>query len=598
MKEACLCLAVAAHVVAFGARPLDQPRDQPHLVFSMVDDMGYNDFYTSTDLADKWPRVSALAESGLAIPTYYTQPMCTPSRASLMTGRWPVRLGLQHQVISGFKDMGLPLSEVTLPDKLRLQGYRNYAVGKWHLGQFSFAHTPTFRGFDEFMGYWTGAIDHYTHEHLRLLDLHEQRAGTDSAPPYHRAIQSQNYSTSIFEAAAKRYISSHAQDYPHRPMFLYLQWSMVHVPLQADDAALAACMAHGAARQRLCAMAATVDAAVGSVYDALVDELGEERLTLMVLAGDNGGVLGPGGGSNYPLRGAKVSLWEGGVRNHALLWGSMLPPAARGKVYTGGLIHHVDMHATLAALAGVPAETSLDGLDVWPALSSLGASPRTSLLHNFDPCVFEPHNHTDGLQDCPAATFAYRLGEWKLVVGQVDASRQIGPNPGAASLLLGAEPEPAQESEEVFSSDFNLYGSFLFQLPSSSLESVLLGSHVRLLPEGAIWTNRVPSPLPRRLHLPLPHLHGPQRARESRRGAPRPRAGDCKRGPSRHLWRVPEPLQLAGSHRRPAPGRALVFAEQPERAVHLPRAQHVVPMGAVGPAFRLGPYTAVCTAVQ
>jgi len=148
------------------------------------------------------------------------------------------------------------------------------------------------------------------------------------------------------------------------------------------------------------------------------------------------------------------------------------------------------MHATLAALAGVPAETSLDGLDVWPALSSLGASPRTSLLHNFDPCVFEPHNHTDGLQDCPAATFAYRLGEWKLVVGQVDASRQIGPNPGAASLLLGAEPEPAQESEEVFSSDFSLYGSFLFQLPSSSLESVLLGSHVRLLPEDAIWTNQ------------------------------------------------------------------------------------------------------------
>ena len=104
---------------------------KPHLAFVLVDDLGYNDFFTSQDLDFAWPKTAALAKDSIQMTNYYTQPLCTPTRGALMTGRYPVRLGLQHQVLEGYQDHGLPLDEVTLADKLRAQGYKTYASGKW-----------------------------------------------------------------------------------------------------------------------------------------------------------------------------------------------------------------------------------------------------------------------------------------------------------------------------------------------------------------------------------------------------------------------------------------------------------------------------------
>jgi len=131
----------------------------PHLFFILVDDMGFNDFsYRSSDLKDKaWPHVNGLLEESVKIDNYYTQQLCTPSRAAFMSGRYPARLGLQHAVIAGFQDYGLPLDEVTLADKLKDAGYATHAVGKWHLGAYNFESTPTYRGFDTYFGYYNGA---------------------------------------------------------------------------------------------------------------------------------------------------------------------------------------------------------------------------------------------------------------------------------------------------------------------------------------------------------------------------------------------------------------------------------------------------------
>jgi len=150
----------------------------PHLVFILIDDMGFNDFYTSSDISAAWPGVTSLASSEcMRIEHFYTQPICTPSRASFMTGRMPIRLGLQHGVINGVQNYGLPLNETTLPQKLSEAGYKTYGVGKWHLGMYNNASTPTKRGFDHFYGYFNGyegkqhtpLCHHVVHEKLMFV---------------------------------------------------------------------------------------------------------------------------------------------------------------------------------------------------------------------------------------------------------------------------------------------------------------------------------------------------------------------------------------------------------------------------------------------
>ena len=119
---------------------------KPHLGFILVDDMGHDDFYTSGDLAAAWPATSKLAGSScVKVEHYYTQPVCTPTRGAFMTGRHPIRLGLQHMVIGGAQPYGLPLDEVTLPQKLKGAGYATAGFGKWHLGIYNNASLPTRR---------------------------------------------------------------------------------------------------------------------------------------------------------------------------------------------------------------------------------------------------------------------------------------------------------------------------------------------------------------------------------------------------------------------------------------------------------------------
>lgn len=118
--------AILAHVLS-----APSPQKPPHLIYVLIDDMGFNDFYTSSDLHAAWPHVSKLAGGQcLKLDHFYTQPICTPSRGAFMTGRMPLRLGLQHQVINGCQNYGLPLDETTLADKMRAAGYKTYGVGK------------------------------------------------------------------------------------------------------------------------------------------------------------------------------------------------------------------------------------------------------------------------------------------------------------------------------------------------------------------------------------------------------------------------------------------------------------------------------------
>ena len=321
----------------------------PHLVFVLVDDLGFNDGHDSSDIGSiAWPKTNALANEGLRIEHYYTQPICTPTRGALMSGRYPARLGLSHQVIQGYQNYGLPLDEVTLADKLRSSGYKTYATGKWHLGCYSFASTPTYRGFDRYFGYWNGAEDYTTHEIGGYLDLHRQNGTAHVQAADARG----KYSTPIFAADVIDALQTHKRDFPDAPGFFYFPLQNVHAPMESPggeyDAVCAGVSDTG--RQTFCAMAAIADDAIGNVTDALSRLYADEDF-LVVIAGDNGGIA-QWSGNNAPLRGQKGTLWEGGVRNNALVWGSLLPKSARGSTYSDGLVHVTDWHATFAALGG------------------------------------------------------------------------------------------------------------------------------------------------------------------------------------------------------------------------------------------------------
>lgn len=143
---------------------------QPHILLLLVDDLGWSDVgYHGSQI--KTPNVDRLAREGVILENYYVQQYCTPTRGSLMTGRYPIHTGLQHRAILSLTPFGLPLEFSILPEKLKEVGYKTHLVGKWHLGHYTSVSTPTHRGFDSFFGFYNYGHDHFNHTHDGFLDL-------------------------------------------------------------------------------------------------------------------------------------------------------------------------------------------------------------------------------------------------------------------------------------------------------------------------------------------------------------------------------------------------------------------------------------------
>lgn len=335
-----------------------------------------------------------------------------------MSGRYPVRLGLNHAVIAGAQNYGLPLDEVTLADKLQAAGYNTIGVGKWHLGMYNTASTPTRRGFNHYFGYFNGAEDYYTHEVNGYLDLHDD----DDIPRTYNGT----YGMSIFADHASLRIEQHAtSEGKDTPLFMYLPFQNVHAPLEAEASDMSAepCASIADAnRKTFCGMARAADRAIGQIQSKLNSLFPNDDI-VTVISGDNGGMPGAAG-NNCPeygkgglcLRGHKGGLYEGGVRNNALLCSkTLVPDAMKGKSYTKGLVHVSDWHATLRDLGGASdgASKAVDGKNVFNAITQNTESPRTEFLLNIDPC--------SGHGACAGKESAYRFtgcvgkdcGDWK-----------------------------------------------------------------------------------------------------------------------------------------------------------------------------------------
>ncbi|EDO32709.1 predicted protein [Nematostella vectensis] len=340
----------------------------PHIVFILVDDLGWFDLGYHGSVI-RTPNINQLAGDGIILDNYYVQPLCTPTRSALMTGKYPIHLGTQHGVILPGQPMGLPLDSSTLPEQLKQQGYATHIVGKWHLGFYKEDFVPTKRGFDSFYGYYCGAEDHFTHNVLGFLDFRDNDLIVKD--------QKGTYGTRAFTKRAVDTIHRHNSS---SPLFLYLPFQNVHGPVQAPPEYIDKySFIKDKTRRTHAAMVDIMDEAIGNVTSAL-KSAGLWENTLLVFSTDNGGIH-TAGGYNYPLRGEKNTLWEGGVRGAGFVSGPMAP--RHGMIYNG-LMHVTDWYPTLVHLAGGSMQDSLDGVDLWDALKQDTASPRKEILHNID----------------------------------------------------------------------------------------------------------------------------------------------------------------------------------------------------------------------
>lgn len=379
----------------------------PNVVFFLIDDLGSGDCGFAGGTEIKTPRIDSLAKEGTILEALYVQPVCSPTRACLMTGRYPTRTGV-YSIVRPHAPWGLPLGERTLAQALKAAGYQTAICGKWHLGEFEPAYRPTARGFDRQYGHYYGAIDYFTHTGAGDRDWYR-----DDEP-----LAEEGYSTELIAAEACRIIAGRDAS---KPLFLYVPFNGVHSPFQVPDRHLApyAAIADGR-RRKVAGMLAAVDEAIGRIVDSLA-QAGLREETLILFSGDNGG---PRPGTNGLLRDFKGSLYEGGIRTSGFAtWPGRIPAGGR----TPEPIHTVDWFPTIVKLAGgsLDGGQPLDGRDVLPVITSGAKSPHEAILVATSP-----------------ARAAVRIGHWKLIAtGEQNELYDLATDLGERTNRAAAEPE-------------------------------------------------------------------------------------------------------------------------------------------------------------
>lgn len=395
-----ICMLLVA--ISFG-----EATKQPHIIMIVADDLGWNDvgFHGSNQIPT--PNIDALAYSGRILHNYYVNPICTPSRSALMTGLHPIHTGMQSGVLVGAAPYALPLSHKLMPEYLASNlGYATHGVGKWHLGSHRAAYTPTKRGFLSHVGYWTGHEDYYDHT---AQELYQPVNGWGYDFRRNMSVAWEdfgNYATDIFTNEALDVIHHHNVS---QPLFLYLAHLAVHSantyqPLQAPTEVVEKfSYISDKNRRTFAGMLYKLDESVGRVVKLLQDRQMLQD-SIIVFTTDNGG---PAGGfdvnwaSNWPLRGVKDTLWEGGVRGAGFIWSPLLKTKSR---VSNQMMNVQDWLPTLyAGAGGNPNDLPmLDGMNLWDALSEDSPSPRNLMLHNIDD---------------KRSIASLRVAEWKFIRG-------------------------------------------------------------------------------------------------------------------------------------------------------------------------------------
>jgi len=393
---------------------------QPNLVIFYADDLGWGELGCQGNPQIPTPNIDAIARNGVRFTNgYVAATYCSPSRAGLMTGRYPTRFG--HEFNSVANRTGLRLDQVTLAERLRSLGYATACVGKWHLGG-GLEYRPTRRGFDEFFG--TLANTPFFHP----TNFVDSRISDDVRPVTDPAF----YTTDAYAERAIDWIERSKG----RPWFLYLPFNAQHAPLQAPKKYLDRFSGITDEKRRIfAAMMASMDDAVGRVM-AKVRALGQEDNTIVFFIADNGGPTQSTTSGNGPLRGFKMTTFEGGPRVPFLAqWKGRWPA---GKVYDLPVMN-LDVLPTAVTAAGGKPEASwqLDGVDLTPFVTGVNSTrPHQTLYWRYGP------------------QWAVRHGDLKLVVSKGGSGKpelyDLSKDIGESKDLAATQPAKVRELQALW----------------------------------------------------------------------------------------------------------------------------------------------------
>ena len=411
--SAVLCWALSASWTNAQQGNDAKPR-RPNVIIFLADDLGWADVGFHGSPIDT-PSLDRLAREGTELHRFYTTPICSPTRAAMMTGRDPVRLGVVYATILPWLNHGIHTEEHFMPESFRAAGYQTAIVGKWHLGHSQQQFHPNRRGFDLFYGHLHTEVGYFPpFGNLGGKDF--QRNGI--------SIDDKGYETYLLAAEAVKWIGNRDKS---KPFFLYVPFIAPHTPLDApedlkakyrdlkDDRKAARSQADSigrmsrlvrgkSLRQIYAAVVEGMDRAIGEVLEAL-DREGIAENTIVIFFSDNGGqvVYGAGGAYNYPLRGGKGETYDGGIRVPAVIrWPGQVPAGRQ----MSQMMTVLDLLPTLASAADVPvlSKRKLDGIDMWAAVS------RGQQVKRKRPVIFASETPIYGSLD-----FAVFDGNWKLI---------------------------------------------------------------------------------------------------------------------------------------------------------------------------------------
>jgi len=394
-KQIISFLALACSVFA-------NARSQPNIVFIIADDLGWADvaFHGGNTPT---PNLDQLLTEGIELKQHYVAPVCSPTRAGFLTGRYWSRFGITTPI----NNQGLPFETVTVAKALRGAGYSTGLIGKWHLGSKP-EWGPNHFGFDHSYGSLAGGIAPYNHRYKKgIYSVTWHRN--------HKLLEEEGHVTDLLTNEAVKWIGEKSSGDQPKPFFLYVPFTAVHLPIREPDEWLEKVPSNitGDVARQYSACIMHFDAAVGRIVKA-IDNAGEKENTLIVFTSDNGGSTAqnndtkypddncPNGsltGNNLPLRGQKGSLYEGGIRVPTIArWPETLKPGTEFDTP----VCIVDWMPTFCALAGTkvaPSEPKWDGVNLWPALDGQAKLAKRSL-------------HIAG----PGGNrWALRDGDWKLI---------------------------------------------------------------------------------------------------------------------------------------------------------------------------------------